>query len=406
MGLFGKSRSKSTELATVEYGPDGSPTGGIDLSAWPGMISGSLDLAPVTRDKAEGLPGVGRGVDLIAGVVAQLQPTLVRDERLRETATTVQDTPPLLFNPDDQWHGRSTWLAAVTASLAWNGNAYGYAGPEVLDARGWPFRLPLLDEDGVTWQNDPQSNTMAYSVVGYDDQGRKIWRVIPTNEMKHFLVSPRAGKRMGRGILQRYQTELQIMAATEHSQMVIMKDGRPVGVLNIELDVSSSEATEYKHAFVKAMNESSVAALSGAKFQPVSWNANDLNLIATREFHLRLASDITGISPYLLGVPSESRVYSNMETEWTNFIKVTLGRYLSTMEDVLSTCFVRGATVKFNTDQLLRADATTRWAIYEKAVNLGVSTPQSVAEMEGLPVPPEDSSSPTTDSGGTADVAD
>jgi HK97 family phage portal protein len=366
------------------------------------MISGSIDFPQVTRDKAEGLPGVGRGVDLISGVVAQLQPVLVSDEHIRETATTVHDTPALLLNPDPLWHGRSTWLAALTASMVWNGNGFAYAGAEVSDPRGFPIRLPLLDENGVTWGTDPQTGQSAYQVNEYDEQGYNQFGYYSPSEIKHFLVSPRAGKRMGRGIIQRYQTELKIMAATENSQMVIMREGRPVGVLNIELDVSSNEATEYKQAFVKAMNDSSVAALSGAKFQPVSWNAMDLNLVPTREFHLRLASDITGISPYLLGVPSESRVYSNMETEWANFIKVTLGRYLATMEDVLSTCFPRGKTVKFNVDQLLRADATTRWAIYEKAINLKVASPTYVAETEGLPDPPADSSIPATDSGGNA----
>jgi HK97 family phage portal protein len=176
-----------------------------------------------------------------------------------------------------------------------------------------------------------------------------------------------------------------------------MSQGRPVGVLSSSIDISEAEATAGKQAFLKAMQDSSVAMLYNVDFKPVQWNANDLALVPTREYNLRLASDITGVSPYLLGVPSESRVYSNMETEWANFIKVTLGKYINSIEQVLSTCFPRDKTVRFYIDELLRGDSSQRWATYEKAINLGVMTAAEVRELEGRgvaedleePPPPE-----------------
>ena len=108
-------------------------------------------------------------------------------------------------------------------------------------------------------------------------------------------------------------------------------------------------------------------------------------MVPTREFNLRLASDITGVPPYLLGVPSESRVYANMETEWANFIRVTLGRYLSPLEHVWSQCFPANKVVRFRTDQLLRADAAARWAMYEAADRIGAMTRDEIREMERMP---------------------
>jgi phage portal protein BeeE len=108
-------------------------------------------------------------------------------------------------------------------------------------------------------------------------------------------------------------------------------------------------------------------------------------MIPTREFNLRLASDITGVPPYLLGVPSESRVYANMETEWANFIRVTLGRLLSPLEAALSDCFPRDKQVMFNTDQLMRADSTARWTVYKMAAEIGAVTVDEIRDFEHMP---------------------
>jgi HK97 family phage portal protein len=258
--------------------------------------------------------------------------------------------------------------------MAWHGNGYAYKGVEVSDGRGYPTRLPLLPPERIDW-----------------DGSKYIYNTTPTPEdiepgdMFHAAVMPRAGYRLGRGILDRYQSTLKLMVVTEKAQYVLMKDGKPMGILSLGLDVTPEEAKEYKEGFMAAVKESGVAAIGNADFKPVQWSSADLAMIPTREFNLRLASDITGVPPYLLGVPSESRVYANMETEWANFIRVTLGRYLAPLEHVLSTCFPRGKTVHFSTDQLLRSDAAARWAVYKQGDEIGAITRDEIREMERLP---------------------
>jgi HK97 family phage portal protein len=312
-------------------------------------------------------------VDLVSGVISQLEPSLVEDHE--EAAPTKHlAKPPLLKNPYPAWHGRAAWLSAVASSLMWHGDAFAYRGPEVQDYRGYPLSLPLIDASYVTFD-------------------RGVYKVnqteVPASDILHMVVSPKAGYVMGRGILDRYQTELQILQATEQAQFVLMSEGRPVGILSSNLDLSPTELAEAKTSFLSAMQTSGVAALSNATYAGIQWNAQDLAMVPAREFNLRMASDIVGVPPYLLGVPSESRVYSNMETEWANFIRVTLGRYLVAIEAALSTCFPNGKVVKFDTTQLLRADSAARWSLYEKAINLGVATAEEVRVLEGWPESPE-----------------
>jgi HK97 family phage portal protein len=352
-------------------GSDGSASPVYGL--WPGVLNDAAEVPYVTQEIAEGLPGVGRGIELIAGVIAQLQPILYRNEVDIKAPTERLPTPPLLLDPDPLWHGLPVWLSAMVSAMAWHGNGFAYKGPEVSDGRGYPTRLPLLDPALVSW--DPtQPDGATYMVEG--------WQPVEPGDMFHAPMTARAGYRMGRGILERFQSTLRLMVVTEKAQYVVMKDGQPMGIISLGIDVTPQEANEYKQGFLKAVSESSVAAMGNADFKPVQWSANDLSMVPTREFNLRLASDMTGVPPYLLGVPSESRVYANMETEWANFIRVTLGRYLAPLESAWSKCFPRGTSVRFRVDQLLRADAAARWAVYTAADAIGAMTVDEIRAFE------------------------
>jgi HK97 family phage portal protein len=361
----------SARRGRVQLGSDWSQG---QFGLWPGLINDGASFAPMSREIAEGLPGVGRGVRLMSGVISQLP--MVAYRGLLDPAspnTPLAPQPTVLRNPDPIGLKRSGWMGAVTSDLVWHGNAFAYRGPEVSDSRGWPLRLPLISATDVVWDD-------------YD----KVWRVGPElvnvdeGDLLHFQVNAKAGCKLGRGILQMYPDTLQLIKQTEHASHVVMKSGRPVGIISLEGDPTPEQAKQYKDAFVTAMNDGSVAAMSRATFGPVTWNANDLALVPMREYNLRLSSDILNITPYLLGVPSESRVYSNMETEWVTFLRTSLGMYTEAINDAMSTTQPNGTEVRVATDALTRADTKTRWEVYKLAVELGALNPEEVRSSEGL----------------------
>ena len=353
---------------TVEYAttvPD------LGVSYVPVSYDTMPDDSPVTRDVAEGLPGVGRGVEIIAGVLSQLTPRLYRSEALTSTPTVQVDPPPLLRDPDPGWHGLPGWLYALVSDLVWDGNAFALRAPETVDWRGYPLRLPLIPPDVVSWDGT------GYVVAGADGP-RPV-------DVLHAAVHTRSGRRMGRGILARHQGALRLIRATEGSQYVLMRQNRPAGILASDRDLTPAEAAAAKAAVIDALTSSSLAVVSSAKYQPVQWSADDLSMIPTREYHLRLAADITGVPPYMLGVPSEARVYSNAEQEWANFLRLCAGLYLPAVESMLSACYPRDLTVRLDVDGLLRADASTRWQVWETASRIGAVTVDEIRQAEGRP---------------------
>jgi HK97 family phage portal protein len=380
LDLFGRPASGSR----VEFGSDGDWWRSA-FTPWPGIVNDSIDVGTVTQEQAAGLPGIGRGVELIAGVMAQMPLALYRNQEQPDQIRSTERlaTPPLLRNPDPYWHGRDAWISAVASSLVWYGDAFAYRGPEVSDYRGFPLRLPLFDAEKVSYGTKENGVVKTYQVVGENG-----WSEVEVPDMLHMVVGARAGKRMGQGVLDRYQRELRLMVATENSQYVLMNSGQPVGIVSLDVDLNQAEADAVKAGFLKAVRTDGYAVMGKASFSPVSFNSNDLSMIPTREFHLRLASDIVGVPPYLLGVPSESRVYANMETEWATFIKVTLGRYIAAIETGLSSCFPREVTVRFSLDSLLRSETKNRWETYKIASDIGALTIDEIRQSENLPPMP------------------
>jgi HK97 family phage portal protein len=361
---------------------------------WDTFTADAADSGPITRHRAMGLPGIGRGINLVADTIGGLTPNAIKywDDTLRPIE--ILPRPPVLTDPDPLWHGRATWLAAGVRDLMCDGNCFADKTVEV-DRLGYPTRLPLLPPHAVTWgpsRNPPPPGAApakAYTVSA-PETGATLERA--AGEMFHAAVGVDSGQRMGRGILQTHQDVLKLIAAVERATMVVMRDGKPVGVLSVDVDLPPDELAQVKGGFIAGVRRDGIAALVKASFSSVSWDANQLALVPAREFNLRLAADCTGVSPYLLGVPSESRIYSNTENEWDNFTKVTVQRYTAPLGDALTQCVPRGQVVRFNLDDLRRPDSKTRWANHKISFDIGAMTVDEIRQEERMgPLPGTDS---------------
>lgn len=347
-------------------------------TAWTGVEAAANRIGPISRERAMGLPGIGRGVRLTADVAGQLVPNAVKwvDDPYRPVE--VLRRPDVLTDPDPTWHGRATWMAAGVRDMMLEGNCF--ADRTVLtDRLGYPLVLPLIPPDRVSWQRT-RDGSKAYFVA--DERGA-VTEVAP-GDMFHAAVDADSGQRMGRGILHTAQDALRLIAAVERATFVVMRDGKPVGVLSSDVDMTTDELRDMKSSFIEGVAADGIAALMKAQFERVSWSAQDLALVPAREHNLRLAADVCGVSPYLLGVPSESRVYANVADEWSNLVKITISRYLGPLQDALSRCVPRGQVVRFNTDDIQRPDPKTRWENWRIATEIGAMSPDEVRQEERM----------------------
>lgn len=332
---------------------------------------------PVTVDEARGLPGIGRAVRLSAGVASQVPIYAVRGaDDLTRIAQRVSPTPQILRDPDPNGANPGPgWRWAVVEALQWYGNVWARQTDHTPD--GWPRRLPLFQTQNVTWNQD----TARWEIGDL---------ALRPSEVLHLKTGAPAGERMGRGILANYQEELKLIRAAERAQYVLLDHGVPTGLLSIDKDaaIGPNEAPDIKRKWHESQRKRSVAVLKAITYQRVGFNAEELTMIPTREFNLRLASDITGMPPYLLGVPSESRVYANAETEWTNYVRTSLGQFLSAIEYGMSNCLPSKGTwdqqARFDLSVLMRGDAKTRWDVYKIAADLEAMSVEEIRNAESM----------------------
>jgi HK97 family phage portal protein len=336
---------------------------GSSFQPWQTWSESAAAAPPVTLEEARSLPGVGRGVSFSAAVLSQLNPHAYVDDR------RLVPTPRLLVDPAPGWHPLPAWLTGVAEDLLWHGNAFARVG---FDAAQHRVSLDLLDASRMTWD-------AGYLYRGSDGTETRL----AGYEVWHAAVNVRPGRIMGSGILADYQHALKLIRATESAQLVAMRSGVPLGIITIDGSPTAQQMQTYKTKFLESQQERSVAMMTNAKWQTVNWSPAELGMIPAREFNLRLASDITGVPPYLLGVPAESRVYSNQETEWTNFLRGNFGRIVSTVEAGL-TRLRPDWHVRFDIDELLRPDSSARWANHQIATTIGAMTIDEVREVERL----------------------
>ena len=342
-------------------------------------VTGLDGTADVTVEEARGLPGVGRAARLLAGVASQVPLYAVRNTDTPNVAERIYPTPPILKDADPGGVNPGPgWRWAVVESMFWFGNAIAYAGDvDPLTLR--PRRLPLWPADQVEWDG----LAGGWRVAATAD-------VFPASEVWHVKAHGPAGERMGRGVLADYQTALKLIRAAEQAQFVILNHGVPTGLLRVDpaSTATQDELAAYKESWLKSQRKRTVAIMKGIDFQKVSWNAEELTMIPTREFNLRLASDISGVPPYMMGVPSESRVYANAETEWRNFVRTTLGAYLTPIEFALSGCLPSHGRwdqqALFDLAVLEKADSKTRWEIHRIARDMGAKTLDEIRNEENL----------------------
>lgn len=116
-----------------------------------------------------------------------------------------------------------------------------------------------------------------------------------------------------------------------------------------------------------------------------------------RQANLDIALEF-GIDPEELGISTTSRTYFNAADRQQTKINEQRAPLMSAITDRLSMGDVtrRGHVVEFDLAGYLKADPTTRWAVYEKGLAMGVLSVEEIREQEGLPAgAPEQSTTGT-----------
>lgn len=321
----------------------------------------------VDRWSALSVPGVWRGVNLIASAIAGLPIDAIRGGQ-------VIPTPPILSRPNPPETRFTTIQAAIACAIV-DGNFFAVLGP--LGPSGYPDTIYPIDPMRVRCK--------------YED-GRRIYEIdnvrFDQSEIMHVPGFTMPGEHLGVGLLQAQRQGLGMsIAVNEYAARYFNGGGTPSLVVHTENpDLSQEDADLIKQKIMMQYGGRSREPLiaGGLKIEKMNEDADKSQLVESRQFDLTEIANMLGIPPYYLGAPNSSRTYSNVQEEQLQLLRFALFPWMIRFEQAFSDLLPRGQVAKFNVDAFLRADTLTRYQAHEIGLRSGFLTVDDVRKIEDL----------------------
>lgn len=126
----------------------------------------------------------------------------------------------------------------------------------------------------------------------------------------------------------------------------------------------------------------------GVKFSSIGMPLADAQFIETRRFSVEEIARMFRIPPHMIGDLSRSS-FNNIEQMSMDFTRYSLRPYLVNLEMELNKKLLTekeqiNSYCKFNTNELLRADANSRADYYRKLFEVGALSPNQIRMMEDM----------------------
>ena len=316
------------------------------------------------------IPGLWRGITLISDTIGALPIHAYRGD------VRIEPIPPILERPYPK-ETRIETLCAMTAALLIHGNYIAILGE--IGANGYPDSIYPISSTRVHVERIEGRLTYRINDELYDE-----------DQILHIKNFALPGQIVGTGLVAAQRQGIgTALAMQEYSAKYFDGGAQPTGILYSDnADLSQDEADMLKAVWMRHYGGTSrePAVLNAStKFQQLSDNAKDSQLVESRQFSLTEIANMLGLPGYYLGAPNSSRTYSNVEQEQLQFLR-GITPLLTRIEAAFTDLLPRGQYAKFNTDALLRSDTLTRYQAHKIALEAGFLTVAEVrADFENRP---------------------
>lgn len=338
--------------------------------------------------RALGIPGVGRAVRLISGLVGGL-PWDAYTEHGRDFAEKISPRPALLEQPNPE-ETRISSMANWAADYLLHGNAVGVIAAR--DRNGVPTAVTPVPTRlvGIRRVNGQTYSVLPVGAIEYGIGGRTF----SAHDVVHVKGLSEPGALRGVGVLEAHLNgcgELDLAAELARQARNVGRDGVPTGVLKATSpDVTPDQLREAKALWLETQRDRTVAALApSTDFQPLAWNPEELQLIEARKLSLLEVANVFGLPPRFLGAPSGGSMdYTSSESESIDLMKFSIGEHVQRFEQTFTLLYPRGTWVQANLDAVLRADTAARYTAHETGIRAGFLLKSEARALEDLPPVP------------------
>jgi HK97 family phage portal protein len=216
---------------------------------------------------------------------------------------------------------------------------------------GWLIPLPA---DAVWIMTDPGEPGWFRWVIGGAE--------IDDDELLHVSAGNRSGEVLGRGVLAQYAGWLGgSVAAETHAGAYFAGGALPPAVLQSPTVLTQDQATELKAKWREMVSTREPVVLpSGYVLTPVVSNAEQAQLVESRQWNAAAVAMMLGIPSYKLGLEGPSMTYQNVEMADIEFVRDSVDRYGQPLSTTFSKWLMPARTsVAWDYAGRMRADQKT-----------------------------------------------
>ncbi|MFT4168214.1 MAG: phage portal protein [Dysgonomonas sp.] len=353
-----------------------------------GYTGNSLFLG--SRENAMLLSTVYRCVDVISDSVAQLPlETFSIDTEGFKRPFINHPIYSLMNDEPNEDMTRFTFFKTMVASILLRGNAYAYIER---DFRGNTVQLIYLQDHQVSieWILDTDGvKRKRYRIVGFKE-------LVEPKDMIHFLNFSYDGI-IGVSTLTHARQSLGIATDSEAHAAKFFKGGANMaGIMTIEgTRVNTDQKQQNYDEWSKRTdpitgNSNGIVILEGnMKYQPISINPRDSQLLESRKFNVVDVCRFFSVSPVKAFDLTEAN-YSTVEATQLAFLTDTVAPILVKIELELQRKLFKNSEkgkvrIEFNTSGFLRADKAAQGTYLNAMFQIGAMTPNEIRRENNLP---------------------
>lgn len=311
---------------------------------------------------ARRIPGVGRSLDLIGGLMSQMP--------LDQYAgiMPLNPRPPLLEQPDPDLD-LATFVAAQVEDYLLHGNAAHLVTARYRDS-GWPAAAKWFPAS--QWHCDVVSGQKRWWLNGKEAPAGDVVHVQNgANPMTPWV---------GMGVVEKYVLELDRIATQTERERVDTAEGQ-VPSIAVEVPQKDPEEADLDAAAEKwaekfeGPGRKPVFLPNGTKVTPLGWSPNDAQSAELRKLSLQDVANMFNLDGYWLGAPASSHTYRTPGPLFLTLIRTTLGRIMTPFEQTWSSYWLpRGRRVTFDREAIQADDLANMVTTLVKATGKPVMT--------------------------------
>jgi HK97 family phage portal protein len=290
--------------------------------------------------------------------------------------------PAWVMEPDGPGSSRIDYYQQLVVSMLLS---HGAVVQVVRDSRGEVAALMPLDPTRVDVKRNPQTRRPEYHVDG----GRAV---LPAEEVLYIPEMRRPGQLKGVSRIEEVRNTLGLAKALDEFASRYFSNGANAGGIiefpgNLTQEQAKDVVSSFEAAHKGVSRSHRPGVLSGgAKFTKVGSDAEQAQMLQSRQFAVEEIARIFRVPPSMIGLNTPGAMsYASVEHNAIQFVRYSLLPLVSKIEEAHGRLLPSESFLRINVDGLMRGDSTAQAQMFSTGLQAGYYSVNDIRRLLDLP---------------------